>query len=83
MTIESYNAATDIIKKIQSLDDSISEIEALLLKNTEKWLMEIRPNYSHPLITINHKRLLPEFLDAVLVKLREERAELNRELEKL
>lgn len=83
MTIESYNAATDIIKKIQSLDDSIYDMEGLLLKDTAEWLMEIRPNKSHSLMTINHKGLLPEFLDVVLAKLREERAELNIELEKL
>lgn len=83
MTIEVYNAATDIIKKIQTLDDSIENIEGLTLRDTTEWLMEIRPNNSHPLMIIDHKGLLPEFLDAVLAKLREKRAKLNRELDKL
>ncbi|MBR2895938.1 MAG: hypothetical protein IKC03_09850 [Oscillospiraceae bacterium] len=83
MTIEAYNTATEIMKKVKTLDDSIYVMEALQLKDTEEWLMEIRPNNSHPLMKIDHKGLLPEFLDAVLVKLREERAELNRELDKL
>lgn len=83
MTMEAYNAATDIMKKIQTLNDSIESIEGLTLRDTAEWLMEIRPNNSHPLMIINHKGLLPEFLDAVLAKLREERAELNRELDKL
>lgn len=83
MTVEAYNAATDIIKKIQTLNDSIEIIEGLKLKDTAEWLMEIRPNNSHPLMIIDHKGLLPEFLDAVLTKLRKEYAELNRELDKL
>lgn len=83
MTIEAYNAATNIMKKMQTLNDSIESIEGLTLKDTTEWLMEIRPNNSHPLMTIDHKGLLPEFLDVVLAKLREERAELNRELDKL
>ena len=83
MTIEAYNAATGIIKKIQTLDDSIEHIEGLQLKDTAEWLMEIRPNNSHPLMTINHKGLLPEFLDVILAKLRAERAELNSEFDRL
>lgn len=83
MTIEAYNAATDIMKKIQILDDSIYDIERWQLTDTTEWLVEIRPNNSHPPTAISHKGLLPEFLEAVLAKLREERAELNRELDKL
>ena len=83
MTIEAYNTATNIMKKMQTLNDSIERIEGLTLKDTTEWLMEIRPNNSHPLMIIDHKGLLPEFLDAVLAKLRKERAKLNRELDKL
>lgn len=84
MTIEEYNKASDIIPKIQKLDDSIYDIRYILQQsNTAEWLMEIRPNNSHPLKTIDHKGLLPEFLNTVLSKLREERAELTKKLEEI
>lgn len=84
MTIEEYNTATDIIKKIQTLDNSIYDIKSILHRSdTAEWLMEIRPNKAHSLKTIDHKGLLPEFLDTVLSKLCEERAELTKKLEEL
>ena len=55
MTIEAYNTATNIMKKMQTLNDSIERIEGLTLKDTTEWLMEIRPNNSHPLMIIDHK----------------------------
>lgn len=84
MTIEEYNKASDIITKIETLDKYICDIEYILqTSNTAEWLMEIRPNNAHPLTIINHKGLLPEFLNTILSKLREERAELKKELEEI
>lgn len=84
MTIEEYNTATDIIKKIQTLDNEIYDIKNIIRdSDAANWNMEIRPNNSHPLININHKGLLPEFLNMVLSELCKERAELARTLEKL
>lgn len=84
MTIEEYNAASDIITKMKILDNSIYDIKNILqTSNTAEWMMEIRPNTSHPLKIINHKGLLPEFLNTVLSKLREERAELTKKLEEI
>ena len=82
MTIEDYNTATDIIAKIQTLDDSIYVIENILqTSNVAEWLMEIRPNRLHQLKEIDHKGLLPEFLNMALSKLCEEREELKKKLE--
>ncbi len=82
MTIEEYNTASDIITKIQTLDDSIYAIENILqTSDVSKWLMEIRPNRTHSLKEIDHKGLLPEFLNVALAKLYEEREKLNKKLE--
>ena len=84
MTIEEYNKASDIITKIQTLDNNIYDIKYILqTSNTAEWLMEIRPNDAHPLKVIDHKGLLPEFLNTVLLKLCEERAELTKKLEEI
>ena len=84
MTIEEYNTATDIIKKLQTLDDSIYDIKFLLQKNSvSEWLMEIRLCKSNSPHVIDHKGLLPEFLNMTLSKLREERAELAKKLEEI
>lgn len=84
MTIEEYNTASDIIKKIQTLDNSIYDIKyTLRTSDTAEWLMEIRLNRSQSLKTIDHKGLLPEFLNTVLSKLQEERAELMKKLEEI
>ena len=82
MTIEDYNTASDIITKIQTLDDSIYAIENILqTSNVAEWLMEIRPTRTFSLKEIDHKGLLPEFLNMALSKLCEEREELKKKLE--
>lgn len=82
MTIEDYNTASDIITKIQTLDDSIYAIENILqTSDVTEWLMEIRPNRLHTLKEIDHEGLLPEFLNMALSKLCEEREELKKKLE--
>ena len=84
MTIEDYNTASDIITKIQTLDDSIYAIENILQRSdVDKWLMEIRPTRTFSLKEINHKGLLPEFLNMALSKLYEERKDLMEKLEEL
>lgn len=84
MTIEDYNTATDIIVKIQKLDNCIYDIKNIIQRSdTSEWLMEIRPNRLHSLNEINHKGLLPEFLNMALSKLHEERKDLMEKLEEL
>lgn len=84
MTIEDYNTATDIMAKIQKLDNSIYDIKFIIqTSDVAKWNMEIRPNDSHPYTKIDHKGLLPEFLNMALSNLCEERAELKKKLEEL
>ena len=84
MTIEEYNTATDIITKLQTLDNSIYDIKYILkTSDTTEWLMEIRPNRSNSLQTIDHRGLLPELLNTVLSKLCEERAEMAKRLEEI
>ena len=84
MTTEEYNIATDIITKLQTLDNSIYDIKHIIqTSDVAKWDMAIRPNDSHPYTTINHKGLLPEFLNMALSKLHEERKDLMEKLEEL
>ena len=83
MTMESLNAARDIVVKINSLDEHIEILEELALKDTTKWIMEIRPNMSAPLMSIKHDGLLPEILNVILAKLTEERTLLTRDLDNL
>lgn len=84
MTIEDYNTATNIIANIQTLDDSIYNIKFILQSSdVAEWLMEVRPNKAHSLKTIDHKGLLPEFLNMALSKLCEERENLKEKLEEL
>ena len=84
MTTEEYNIATDIITKLQTLDNSICDIKHIIqTSDVAKWDMAIRPNDSHPYTTINHKGLLPEFLNMALSKLHEERKDLMEKLEEL
>lgn len=84
MTIEEYNTATDIIKKLKALDDSIYDIKFLLQqKHIAKWDMEIRLSRTNSPHAIDHKGLLPEFLNMTLSKLREERAEWAKKLEEI
>lgn len=84
MTIEDYNAATDIITKIQILDNSIEDIKYIIqTSDVTKWNMEIRPNDSFCPTKIDHKGLLLEFLNMALSSLCEEREELKEKLDKL
>ena len=84
MTIEEYNKASDIIAKIQALDNSICEIKYIMqTSDTTKWNIEIRPSDSVPFTVIDHKGLLPEFLNMVLSKQCEEREELTKKLEEI
>ena len=84
MTIEDYNAASDIMAKIQRLDNSIYDIKNIIqTSDVAKWNMAVRPNDSHPYTVIDHKGLLPEFLNMALSNLCEERAELKKKLEEL
>lgn len=84
MTIEDYNTATDIMVKIQKLDNCINNIKNIIQRDcTTEWLMAVRPNNSHPFTDINHEGLLPEFLNMALSKLCEERKSLMEKLEEL
>lgn len=84
MTIEDYNTATNIITKIQELDDCICNIKYLTqTSDTTEWVMAVRPNKAHSFIDIKHEGLLPEFLNMALSKLCEERKNLKEKLEEL
>lgn len=84
MTIEDYNTATDIIAKIQWLDNCIYDIKNIIQRSdTTNWVMAVRPNNSHPFTDINHVGLLPKFLNMALSKLCEERKDLMEKLEEI
>ena len=83
MTLESYEKARDIVIKIQSLDNAISELKNIMRNDTSKWLLEVREGMSFSARSINHYGMLPEMLQAILSKHISERKRLVEELEKL
>lgn len=86
MTIENYNKARDLVIQIERIQKEIYDLKDIIgndTYDTAYWLMEVRPNTSHPDKRINHYGLLPEFLQAVLNKHLEELHKLESELEKL
>lgn len=84
MTIEEYNVASGYIEKLQILENRIHDIKNIIqTSNTAEWLMEIRPSKSHTLKVIDHKGLLPEFLNMILSKWLEEYEELKKALEEI
>ena len=83
MTIDDYNKARDLVIKIEKIQGEIYDLKDIIRNDTSRWLMEVRPNTAHPDKRINHYGLLPEFLQAVLSKQREELHKLQSELDKL
>ena len=83
MTIDDYNKARDLVIKIEKIQGEIYDLKDIISNNTSRWLMEVRPSTLHSLKEVNHYGLLPEFLQAVLSKQREELHKLQSELDKL
>lgn len=81
MTYEQYIEATGLIKKIESLNFEIAELEDYCQKDVSKWIMEIRPTPSFSPIKVNHCGLLTSFLQTILDKKIEELKILNKRLE--
>ena len=83
MPLDSYEKARDIVVKIQSLDNAISELKNIMRNDTSKWLFEVRAGNSFSARHIEHYGMLPEMLQAILSKHISERNRLVDELEKL
>ena len=84
MTIDDYNKARDLVKKIDSLKKEIRDLREIMDNNgTLSWRMEVRANTSCIPRNINHGGLLPEFLQAVLSVHLLKLQELEKELDKL
>lgn len=83
MTIETFNKASDIMQKINRLDEELYDLKDIMRKDTSKWMMEVRFSGSQPLKSINHYGLLPKFLEEAYKCSCEERRRLVEELEKL
>lgn len=84
MIMNDYGKARKLIKKIEELEDKISDLSSILMKNdTSTWRMEIRSSTTSGFYNINHYGMLPEFLQAVLNKHLEELYELQSEFDKL
>ena len=83
MTLESYEKARDIVAKIRILDSKISDLRHIMREDTSEWLLEIRATPSNLLNTIDHYGMLPDMLEAILLKHLEERERLKDELAKL
>ena len=83
MPLDSYEKARDIVVKIQSLDNAISELKNIMSHDTSKWIFQVREGMSFSARSINHYGMLPEMLQAILSKHISERKQLMDELEKL
>lgn len=83
MTLETYEKASDIVKKIYSLDKAIYDLKDIMRNDTTYWNLEVRPNASCSLHVINHYGILPEILQEILSKHLAEREELIDKLAKL
>ena len=83
MPLDSYEKARDIVVKIQSLDNAISELKNIMSHDTSKWIFQVREGMSFSARSINHYGMLPEMLQAILSKHISERNQLVEELEKL
>lgn len=83
MTLEAYEKAQDIVKKIRSLDTAIAELQYIMQNDTSKWILEIRANKSCSLNEINHYGILPDVLKEILSRHLAEREKLIDELGKL
>jgi hypothetical protein len=83
MTLEAYEKASDIMKRIDSLDKAIYDLKDIMRNDTAHWCLEVRPNTSYPLRAVNHYGILPEVLQEILSRHLAERKELTDELAKL
>lgn len=83
MTIEDFNKASDIMKKINRLDEELYDLKDIMRNDTSKWIMEVRLSKTQALKSINHYGLLPKFLEKAYECSLEERRRLVEELEKL
>lgn len=83
MTIEEYSTASEIIKKLCILNDTIADLKDMMHNDTSKWLMEVRPYASHSPKQVNHYGMLPEFLETIYSKTIAEYEALKRELEQI
>ena len=84
MTLESYEKAKEIVRKINSVDNEIKELQSLLdSSDLSKWRMEVRCSTSTLPKRIDHCGMLPEFIQTILEKKLAIYKELKKELEEL
>ena len=84
MTLESYEKAKEIVRKMNSIDNEIKEIRSLLDgSDLSKWRMEVRPSATFSIRSIDHCGMLPEFMQTILEKKLARYKELKKELEEL
>ena len=83
MTIEAYSRASEIIKRLDVLNNTIADLKAMMHNDTAKWQMEVRPCASFSPHLLNHYGMLPEFLEMIYSKTIAEYEALMRELEQI
>lgn len=84
MTREMYESAKRIIARLNEVEVHINELTHIMqTSDTTYWHMAIHANSTFPYKEIQHMGLLPEFLNAVLMKYQDERADLMKKLEAL
>ena len=84
MTLENYEKAQKIVRKIDSVNNEIRKLRSLLGSgDLSKWHMEVRPLGSVSSRSIDHCGMLPEFIQTILEKKLMEYSELEKKLEEL
>lgn len=86
MTNEALLRGINLHKQIEELNGEIEDLTLLLTDNylpIDTWVIDIRPNASHPYTRLEHRGLLRSFIIQIRDKAIEEKTEAEREFKQL
>lgn len=83
MTMEGYKKASVAVIEIEGLELEIRNIKEIMNKDTNDWIVEVRPNTAWPPIRLDDCGMLIEFLKMILEKKMERLTELMDDFERI